>query len=229
MANVGDVFDETGKPRRNCGAIDQDAEFVLTFMDAPLRSLSRVVRIVDHQVPRTSEEESNGNWKALYLNLDYGWALIDMAQAPESLLINEIWHHHDDKPHSEKSISTIASLPTAGLHGLALHSICPMSVCTPRNSPRTPEIETGSEFMYLAGTENASCKEFLKLEYQDAAAADNGSWLVDPEDSKWWAIIVTEDRGKSYALPAQRVVQNIQKTMGVQEVRLPSPPSSMPE
>ncbi|KAJ9611335.1 hypothetical protein H2200_004519 [Cladophialophora chaetospira] len=220
-ANTEDILDETGKARRNCDAIDRDAEFVVTFIDASLRSLSRVVRIADHQRCDVLADIKR-TWKACYVNLDYGWALIEMADVPETLLINQIWDHGRQRD-IKYPITRTKYMREAYPERHNLRDEPNMFVTTPRNSPQTAMVDKRFEYMYLAGTGKTSCKKVLALEYEYAGMGDNGSWLVDPSDSQWWGMIITKDKGKSYAILAQAVMENIQKTMGAWHVTLPTP------
>ena len=242
-ANSVDNTDGNGRPRRFCGRIDDDAEFVVTFMDKELRSLSRVVRLADHQNQQAAEEKAAedaraSNWKAAYVNLDYGWALIDLDPLPKDIsppmLVNKIYHQDPsqedpedvknvDENNTSKTITSVKSFPTDGPPDSA-HLINPW-ICTPNNSPEGTIIAASYDYMYFAGTSRTSRKSVLGLQYE-YDAEDNGSWVVDPRRGAWWGMIVHEDRGTSYATPAEMVLENIRQSMGVEEVTLPLPPKS---
>ena len=180
-------------PRRNCDAIPKDAEFVVSFMDHDLRRFSRVIKLVDHQ-----GEDCQGqgtSWKALYINLDHNWALIDMEGLPAEYFLNTTtipagfeWEVGGNDtsllPRNRASITKINPFTIHGPMGLTVYDTPPrLLISTPRGVIITKPANF-YYYNYLAGTGFQSRKNTIVCHYEGGIEYEyehNGSWVVDPE------------------------------------------------
>ncbi|KIW69545.1 hypothetical protein PV04_05417 [Phialophora macrospora] len=246
-----DVLADEGKDRRNCAAIHPDLEVVVSFVDTGLERLSKSVKIVDHNggdVPKkgeTGDRHGYGEARACYVNLDYGWALLDLKDVQtdsdyypdlEALLINRIWHpeceEDEDANTDGRAITFIKSIPEDGPEERNLDleeegeeegSLPRLCTCTSRRGPQDTTVLDGYMFASFAGTGGTSRHNVLCLEYEYGGMRDHGSWVVDPRTGEWWGMLVMEQYGLSYAVPAEAIVENIKSVLGVREVTLPLP------
>jgi hypothetical protein len=66
---------------------------MVTFMDRYLRQFSCIVRLADpqqHQEERVQQQGKTSDWKPVWLNLDYNWALIDLGDIASQYLVNAV-------------------------------------------------------------------------------------------------------------------------------------------
>jgi hypothetical protein len=195
---TGDVLTDEGKARRNCAAIHSDLEVVISFVDRGLERLSRSVKMVDHHGddgPRNGETKDGGKCgeaRACYVNLDYGWALLDLHDVGsdtdlEALLVNRIWHPNRDEDADAdeetntkgRAITSTKSLPEDGPEEPHLDSdldseeneeeeenegsLPRLSTCTARNGPQNTTVHKGYLCVSFAGTGDGTLRHYQNV------------------------------------------------------------------
>ena len=223
LYNTPDV-EENGRPRRNCQAIERDAEFVVTFKIPELRGLSRVVRVVDHQQKTDHDGQAKDagadvDWKDAWVNLDYGWALLDLGDISPTKLTNTVVH--------QGSPLAITRIIPSDMSQRYLSKSFSHLVATPCGVVET-DFADPVGYTQLARTvqESVKCSWDISFDHNDAFG-DIGSWILDSETRELCGILISlDDRGSSrwrygVALSAAMVLENIRKTMGAIKVTLP--------
>jgi hypothetical protein len=196
---TGNVLTDEGKARRNCAAIHSDLEVVISFVDRGLERLSRSVKMVDHHGdggPSNGETKDGGKCggaRACYVNLDYGWALLDLNDVGsdtdlEALLVNRIWHPGRDEDEDEDAdadtdantkgpaIISTKSLPEDGPEEPHLDSdldseeedgdegsLPRLSTCTARKGPQNTTVHEGYLCLSFAGTGDGTLRHYQNV------------------------------------------------------------------
>ncbi|KAJ9611338.1 hypothetical protein H2200_004522 [Cladophialophora chaetospira] len=199
---------------RNCAAIERDADFVLSFKDKDLKSFSTSVMLPDLQIDvEQPSQVAPATGKAAWMNLDHGWALIDLGEIPESQCLNITWRRNYDLfTNSVRRFNGGIGLPSYPEQR-------DYYIATPRGA-LAAQLHAEINPLWLAGSTDGHSKLTWRVSY-DHDLGDIGSWMIDPAGPELWGMVVSLGDGRAEVLPAATIFDDIKRAMGVERVALP--------